>query len=340
MAYWITEEKMTSYREHMVQEELAPDTIKKYLRDIRAFAAWLEECAAGRRGKNGEISPGGGQAGAEEVLSGREQPGTEQRFSAGKLLPDDGIHKSEASLEEKTAIPVDKEASTGWKTHLTKAGYAPSTINAMLSSLNGFFEFLGWEECRVKFLKIQRRAFREQEKELSRTEYERLLKTARANGNSRLALLLETICATGIRVSEVKYITVEAFSRRRADISLKGKIRTILLPGKLCKKLRDYARKQNITTGEIFITRKGTGMSRCQIWREMKKLCGKAGVNPSKVFPHNLRHLFARTFYKICRDIVKLADVLGHSRIETTRIYLMSTGENHAQQMEKLGLVS
>lgn len=364
MAYRITEEKMESYQEHMVCEEFAPDTIKKYLRDIRAFAAWLEECAAGRQGKTRKIPSGVGQAGAEEVLSGRGQlgmeevlsgggqagveevftgggePGAEKKFSAGKPRPDDGIYKSEASLEGKTAVPVDKEASTGWKTHLIKAGYAPATINAMLSSLNGFFEFLGWGECRVKFLKIQRRAFREQEKELSRTEYERLLKTARENGNFRLALLLETICATGIRVSEVRYITVEAFSRRRTDISLKGKIRTILLPGKLCKKLRDYARKQKITTGEIFITRKGTGMSRCQIWREMKKLCEKAGVNPSKVFPHNLRHLFARTFYKVCRDIVKLADVLGHSSIETTRIYLMSTGENHARQMERLGLVS
>ena len=318
MAYRITEEKMTSYQEHMVREEFAPDTIKKYLRDIRAFAAWLEECAAGRQGKNGEVPSSEGQTGRNEGLSGGGRTGE----------------------EEKPAVPVDKEASTGWKTHLTKAGYAPSTINAMLSALNGFFGFLGWEECRVKFLKIQRRAFREQEKELSRAEYERLLKTARENGNSRLALLLETICATGIRVSEVRYITVEALSRRRADISLKGKIRTILLPGKLCKKLRDYARKQNITTGEIFLTRKGKGMSRCQIWREMKKLCEKAGVNPSKVFPHNLRHLFARTFYKVCRDIVKLADVLGHSSIETTRIYLMSTGETHARQMEKLGLVS
>lgn len=328
MVYRITKEKMDSYREHMLQEEFAPDTIKKYLRDIRAFAAWLEECASGRQGRTGEMPSGGGQAGAEE------------KFSTGKTLSDDGIHESEVSLEEKSAVPVDKEASTGWKTHLTKAGYAPATINAMLSSLNGFFDFLGWEECRVKFLKIQRRAFREQEKELSRSEYERLLKTARENGNSRLALLLETICATGIRVSEVRYITVEALGRKRADISLKGKIRTILLPGKLCKKLRDYARKQNITAGELFITRNGKGMSRCQIWREMKKLCEKAGVNPSKVFPHNLRHLFARTFYKVCRDIVKLADVLGHSSIETTRIYLMSTGETHARQMERLGLVS
>ena len=305
MAYRITEEKMASYREYMVREEFAPDTIKKYLRDIRAFAAWMKGCVA-----------------------------VSQEETGDKAL------KTVDSPEGEFAVLVDREASTGWKTHLMQAGYAPVTINTMLSSLNSFFSFLGWEECRVKFLKIQRRVFREQEKELSRAEYERLLEAAGAAGNSRLALLLETICATGIRVSEVRYITVEAFRRKRADISLKGKIRTILLPGRLCKKLRDYARKQNITTGEIFITQKGKSMSRCQIWREMKSLCEKAGVNPSKVFPHNLRHLFARTFYKVSRDIVKLADVLGHSSIETTRIYLMSTGEMHARQMEKMGLVS
>lgn len=305
MAYRITEEKMASYREYMVREEFAPDTIKKYLRDIRAFAAWMEGCVADNQEET-----------EDEALKTADNP------------------------EGESSILVDREASTGWKAHLTQAGYAPVTINTMLSSLNSFFSFLGWGECRVKFLKIQRRVFREQEKELSRAEYERLLKAAGAAGNSRLALLLETICATGIRVSEVRYITVEAFRRKRTDISLKGKIRTILLPNRLCKKLRDYARKQNITTGEIFITQKGKSMSRCQIWREMKSLCEKAGVNPSKVFPHNLRHLFARTFYKVSRDIVKLADVLGHSSIETTRIYLLSTGEMHARQMEKMGLVS
>lgn len=237
-------------------------------------------------------------------------------------------------------LPVDKEAASGWKAYLVKAGYAPVTINAMLSSLNGFFGAQGWEECKVKFLKIQRRTFRDQDRELSRMEYRRLLESAEKLKNTRLALLLETICATGIRVSEVKYITVEALGRRRADISLKSKIRTILLPGRLCKKLRDYAKKRKIKSGEIFITRTGKSMCRRQIWGEMKKLCEKAGVNASKVFPHNLRHLFARTFYGLSRDIVKLADVLGHSSIETTRIYLISTGETHARQMNRLGLIS
>ena len=210
----------------------------------------------------------------------------------------------------------------------------------MLSSLNGFFGFLGWEECKVKFLKIQRRTFRDQEKELSRAEYERLLETARENKNSRLALLLETICSTGVRVSEVRFITVEAARRGRADVSLKGKIRTILLPNKLCRKLLKYAGKQKTASGEIFLTRGGNSLSRKQIWREMKGLCRAAGVEPSKVFPHNLRHLFAVTFYRATRDVVKLADVLGHSCVDTTRIYLMTTGAEHARQLERLGLVS
>lgn len=242
--------------------------------------------------------------------------------------------------EEQESVNVDKETAAGWKAYLVEAGYAPVTINAMLSSLNGFFRCVGWQECGVKFLKIQRRTFRDQDRELNRAEYKRLLAMAEKLGNTRLMLLLETICSTGIRVSEVKYITVEVLGRKRADISLKGKIRTILLPGKLCKKLREYAKKHRIVSGEIFVTRNRKSMGRRQIWGEMKRLCTAAQVSPTKVFPHNLRHLFARTFYKSCRDIVKLADVLGHSSIETTRIYLISTGETHARQIEKLGLVS
>ncbi|MCI9142814.1 MAG: tyrosine-type recombinase/integrase [Lachnospiraceae bacterium] len=237
-------------------------------------------------------------------------------------------------------VVADKEAAAGWKAYLVEEGYAPVTINAMLSSLNSFFSFQGWEECKVKFLKIQRRTFRDQDRELTRAEYKRLLECAGKLDNLRLVLLMETICGTGIRVSEVKYITVEAIKSGRADISLKGKIRTILLPGKLCKKLRDYAKKRKIRSGEIFVTRTGKSLCRRQIWGEMKKLCEKAGVNSSKVFPHNLRHLFARTFYGLSRDIVKLADVLGHSSIETTRIYLISTAKTHARQMERLRLIS
>ena len=217
--------------------------------------------------------------------------------------------------------PVTKEQVARWKAHLTASGFQPGTVNGKLSALNKFFAFLGWSDCRVKYLKIQRRVFRNTDRE-------------------RLALLIEAICATGIRVSEVKYITVEAAQAGQAEIALKGKLRTILLPGKLCRKLLKYARKKKIAFGEIFLTRSGRSLSRRQIWAEMKALCVKAGVERSKVFPHNLRHLFARLFYRACRDVVKLADVLGHSSIETTRIYLISTGEEHARQLEQLGLVS
>ena len=191
----------------------------------------------------------------------------------------------------------------------------------------------------MKFLKIQRRLFRDAGRELSRAEYERLVETAANLSRPRLALLMEAICGTGVRVSEVRYLTVEAVQAGRADISLKGKIRTILIPNKLCRKLLKYARKQKITSGEIFLTRSGKGMSRRQIWAEMKSLCERAGVEPSKVFPHNLRHVFAAAFYKSCKDIVRLADVLGHSSVETTRIYLLTTGVEHAQMLERLGLV-
>lgn len=236
--------------------------------------------------------------------------------------------------------PVDGAQITAWKEHLLKQGYAPVTINAMLSALNGLFRFLGWPDCCAKFLKIQRRLFRDERRELKRAEYDRLLSAARDRGQERLALLMETICATGIRVSEVKYIAVEAVQRGRADISLKGKIRTILIPGKLCRKLLKYAKKQKTATGEIFLTKSGKSLSRRQIWAELKRLCKYAGVEPSKVFPHNLRHLFATTFYRACKDIARLADVLGHSSIETTRIYLLTSGAEHARQLERLGLVS
>lgn len=235
---------------------------------------------------------------------------------------------------------LTKELTTGWKEYLLTQAYAPVTVNTMLAALNGLLHFLGQDECRVKFLRIQRRLFRDQSQELGRDEYECLLAGARACGQERLALLMETICATGIRVSEVRYITLEAAQQGKTEIALKGKIRTILLPGKLCRKLQKYARKQKIASGELFLTRSGHSLSRKQIWAEMKALCKKTGVEPSKVFPHNLRHLFARAFYKVCRDVARLADVLGHSSIETTRIYLISTGDEHAHTLEQLRLVS
>lgn len=234
---------------------------------------------------------------------------------------------------------VTKEAVIQWKESLQKQEYVPATINAKLSALNGFFAFMGWSWCRVKFLRIQRQMFRTPSRELTRQEYERLLSTARREGKERLALLMETICATGIRVSELAYITAEAVREGRAEVVLKGKIRVILLPGKLCHKLLAYMRQREIACGEIFLTRTGKCLSRRQIWREMKELCKKAHVENTKVFPHNLRHLFATSFYSICKDIVKLADVLGHSSVETTRIYLLTAGEEHARHLDQMKLV-
>lgn len=250
------------------------------------------------------------------------------------------IHDVKAFCGWLNGRAVNKESVTEWKTVLCKKNFGASTVNSYLAALHSFFYFMEWMDCKVRYLKVQRRVFRDASRELTKNEFERLVITAENSGKSRLALLIETICATGIRVSEVRYITVEAAKRGVAEISLKGKIRTILIPGKLTRKLIKYARQQKIASGEIFITKSGKGMTKRQIWGEMKALSKVAGVDASKVFPHNLRHLFARTFYKACHDIVCLADVLGHSSVETTRIYLISTGAEHARQLDRLGLIS
>lgn len=271
--------QIAAYAQALREEERAPATVEKYLRDVRAFAAFV----------------GGGA--------------------------------------------VTRERAAGWREHLLSGGLTPATVNAKLSALNGLFRFLGWEECRVKFLRVQRRVFRDRERELTREEYRRLVEAAQSGGRERLELLMEAICSTGIRVSEVRYLTVEAARSGRAEVRLKGKIRSILLPRKLCRKLLKFARKQKIASGAIFRAGDGRSLSRHRIWREMKALCGRAGVAETKVFPHNLRHLFAALFYRATRDIVKLADVLGHSSVETTRIYLMSNGQEHVRQLDRLGLV-
>ncbi len=231
------------------------------------------------------------------------------------------------------------ESCLKWKEKLMIQKLNPSTINGMLSALNKFLSVVGREDCKIKKLRVQRRVFRSIDRELTKDEYFKLIQTAQNKGKERISLLMETICATGIRVSEVKAITIDAIDRGRAEIYLKGKVRTILLPNKLCRKLKKYAKKQKIASGEIFLTRSGKSISRKQIWAEMKAICKLAGVSTSKVFPHNLRHLFARAFYKVCRDIVKLADVLGHSSVETTRIYLVSSGYEHSRNLERLGLL-
>ena len=234
---------------------------------------------------------------------------------------------------------VTKELAMEWKAALAEAGYRPISVNAMLAAVNKFFICMGREDCKVKYLKLQRQMFRKSEKDLSKEEYQRLVQAAREKGDLRMELILETICATGIRVGELKYITVEAVRAGVAEIALKGKIRTILLPHRLCRKLQKYAKQQKIASGKLFLTQDGLPVSRQSIWTRMKALCEAAGVERSKAFPHNLRSLFARSFYGSCHDVVRLADVLGHSSIETTRIYLMSTGKEYIRQLDKLGLV-
>lgn len=234
---------------------------------------------------------------------------------------------------------LTNETVSKWKAYLlSEKGLAPITINSKLAAVGTYCRFAGID-CRVRFYKIQRKLFYEDNKNLQKDEYLRLLEAAAKAGNKRIALIIETIGATGIRVSELKYITIEAVRNGIARIHLKGKIRTILLPGKLRSKLLKYARKRKIASGEIFITKSGKSISRKQIWAEMKALCERANVERSKVFPHNLRHLFAKLYYKATRDIAKLADLLGHSTIETTRIYLLTTEQEHSKQLNNLGLV-
>lgn len=234
---------------------------------------------------------------------------------------------------------ITKDTVIAYKQSLIDGGYAVRSINSMLASINSLFSFLGWYELRVKSLKVQQQVFCPEEKELTKAEYERLCRTAERKQNQRLCLILQTICGTGIRVSELQFITVEAVRKGEATVSLKGKTRSIFIVRDLQKKLLRYISEQKITAGAVFVTRTGKPISRTNIWREMKNLCVEAEVNPEKVFPHNLRHLFARVFYGIEKDIAKLADILGHSSINTTRIYIVSTGTEHRQRMERMRLI-
>lgn len=233
---------------------------------------------------------------------------------------------------------LNKAAVLDYKAYLCEK-YAPASVNAALSSLNSFFNFMGWYDLRVKNLKIQRQMFTSVDRELTKAEYNRLLQAAKARKNERLYLLMQAICSTGIRVSEVKYITVEAVRRGVAGINGKGKRRQVFLPGQLCRMLREYAKNREIKSGPVFVTKNGTPLDRSNIWSEMKRLCREAGVPEKKVFPHNLRHLFARTYYGAQKDVVRLADILGHTSVNTTRIYTMESGEVHRRQIQHLGLL-
>ncbi|MCC8120720.1 MAG: tyrosine-type recombinase/integrase [Oscillospiraceae bacterium] len=252
------------------------------------------------------------------------------------------VKKYAAALRELSAwlggAALDQERLLAWREHLL-SGHKPQTVNGKLSAINAYLRFAGLEGMGVCFLKVQRQAFVDESRELSREEYERLLSAARACGDERLYLLMMTLCATGIRVSELAYITREAVERGQANIRMKGKCRTVLLQKQLCRRLLDYARGRQIASGPIFRTRSGRPMDRSNICHAMKKLCAQAGVDPSKVFPHNLRHLFARIFFSIEKNLAHLADVLGHSRIETTRIYVATSASAHARILDQMRLI-
>ena len=233
---------------------------------------------------------------------------------------------------------ISKTVVIEFKNLLVKK-YKIASANSMIAGVNAFLRYIGWVDCCVKQFKVQKKTFCAEEKELTKAEYIRLVNTAKQNGNERLNLILQTICATGIRVSELQFITVEAVNKGEAVVSCKNKTRTVFIIQELKKKLLNYIKKNGIKTGCVFITKSCKPMSRCNIWREMKTLCKQADVSPDKVFPHNLRHLFARTFYGIEKDIAKLADILGHSSINTTRIYIITTGVEHKRKMEKMRLI-
>ena len=276
------------------------------------------------------------------------------RFITAKVIAE---FKKHLILEERSKITVEKyirdvkafakytqnsaitkETVIAYKKYLQE-NYAVRSVNSMLASINSLFMFLGWHDLRVKSLKLQQQVFCPEEKELTKAEYTRLCRAAERKHNERLNLILQTICGTGIRVSELQYITVEAVKQGEAVVNCKAKTRSVFIVKELKQKLLRYAAEQNIKSGMIFVTRTGKPISRTNIWREMKALCKEANVNPQKVFPHNLRHLFARVFYGIEKDIAKLADILGHSSINTTRIYIISTGTEHRQRMENMHLI-
>lgn len=274
----ITAKTINEFKEHLILTERSAATVEKYIRDIKAFAAYTQGNA------------------------------------------------------------VTKETVIAYKKHLQET-YAVRSVNSMLASINNLFSFLGWHDLRVRSLKLQQQVFCPEEKELTKAEYTRLCRTAERRHNARLCLILQTICGTGIRVSELRYITVEAAKRGEAVVNCKAKTRSVFIVKELKQKLLRYAAEQGITSGMIFVTRTGKPISRTNIWREMKALCAEAHVDPQKVFPHNLRHLFARVFYGLEKDIAKLADILGHSSINTTRIYIISTGSEHRRRMENMRLI-
>lgn len=282
----------------------------------------------------------------EETMNHRCPTATEiAQFHAHLIAEEKSAATIEKYLRDASAFAlwlksetITKESVLAYKKHLLQS-YAPRSVNSMLAALNSFLAFLGCFDCRVKAVKLQQQVFRPEEKELTQAEYFRLCKAAEQKRDTRLTLILQTICATGIRISELRYITVEAALRGEAIVSCKGKTRSVFLVKRLRKKLLRWATEQKITHGMLFVTRSGTPLSRTTVWRAMKALCNEAKVNPKKVFPHNLRHLFAQIFYAMQKDIAKLADLLGHSSINTTRIYILSAKGEHRRCLERMHLI-
>lgn len=274
----ITDQSIASFKAYLYSEEKSDNTIAKYLRDIKRFAAF-----------------------------------------AGMAN-------------------VDKTLTMAYKASLLQS-HAISSANSMIAAMNTYLRYMGWQDACVRQCKVQRQAYCSEEKELTKAEYARLVNAAKQKGNERLNLIIQTICGTGIRVSELQFITVEAVRRGEAVVRCKGKTRSIFIVKELRQLLLKYAKRHGICTGTVFVTKTGKQISRSNIWKEMKDLCKYAMVAPGKVFPHNLRHLFARTFYGVEKDIAKLADVLGHTNINTTRIYLKSTGAEHRRKLENMRLI-
>lgn len=279
---------------------------------------------------------------SERVVSGKSLYKYRVRLVEDEKSPETVekyLHYMEVFSEYMAGEELSKEKVIDYKRRLTES-YSPSSVNVILAALNGYFKFVGLYDCVVKAVRVQRQIFRPKDRELSRGEYYRLVEAAERQGNRRLSLIMQTICSTGIRVSELRFITVEALKAGRANVNLKGKCRQVLIPRNLAKALIAYAEVMKIRSGSVFVTKKGNPMDRSNILHEMKKLCTLARVSTSKVFPHNLRHLFACLYYQTEKDLCHLADILGHSSVDTTRIYTSISGETQRRRIERLGLVT
>ena len=269
----------------------------------------------------------------EQIEAYRNFLQTEEK---SELTVDKYIRDVKKLMEFTRGAPLTKELCTAYKTYLMETGYAPRSVNSMLAAVNSFLTYLGLSDCRVKQLRIQKQTYCDSDAMLTRREYQKLVEAARGR---QLCLIMQTMAGTGIRVSELSAFTVEGLQQGSIRVSCKGKNRVILVPSRLRRQLLDYARRHHIQSGPVFTDSKGQPVSRSTVWRQMKRLCKVTGIAASKVFPHNLRKLFARTFYKLEKDIAKLADILGHYSIETTRIYIMESGDDHRRRLERLKLI-